>query len=583
MMKSKQCTPPCLKESYYCSKSEKGEPCPPCAELASVDKEIAEAEALVNTLKAKRMIILRQRNNAHDSLTSDLPVEVVCRIFASVLPIDASGNFTLCLNRPTPPSSLKKFRQRRASTQARGPIRMITPLSLGAVSTAWRTIAWAAPELWNSISVSMFPANECYIATVRDWLGRSGKLPLYISINFFGRSPYDLDYKGAKSLLYDTLAQYVDRWFHLTLGTHGNWLPDFVFSNLHQAVMLQTLKFDSENSRAILYDANINLAFNPSLRTISTFRIIPFRNLINVKWENLTHLDTSYLTLHDFFDLFSKAIFLTHFSMLKINPYADDEDGLEDEDEDDSATFVAPQAIIKHGHLRYLSIQSWSPSTDVALTWMALPALQHLSINKRSETILTLLDRSPGPCPLKTLELNLQNLGDHNNELEMVDFLFEIASLETLTIRDLDYINNTHGRQDIHPLLVELQNNVWTEDGWPQCLPSLRTLSIDHLPICWETLVGMVSEHANCVPCIATATPFPPGENIRPLSTVRVRQWGAIDCDDASKGAFPRDRRLAEGVLWALGLDETRDGIKLFVEPHRADSRVSFEDFLRKI
>src|SRR5882762_3950815 len=54
------------------------------------------------------------------------------------------------------------------------------PLSLGAICSYWRDIAWSTPSLWSSLVVRVTEKDGSHIA--QEWLSRSGQLPLSIRI-----------------------------------------------------------------------------------------------------------------------------------------------------------------------------------------------------------------------------------------------------------------------------------------------------------------------------------------------------------------------------------------------------------------
>jgi hypothetical protein len=106
------------------------------------------------------------------------------------------------------------------------------PMLLGRVCSAWRRIGYGTAELWNVLHIAIPNPEKCeadrLLATLRlealkDWLGRTGSLPLHISL--FAAPPgmnnawnsenvhdYDHIYRYAEALM-----EFTDRWGSLTL------------------------------------------------------------------------------------------------------------------------------------------------------------------------------------------------------------------------------------------------------------------------------------------------------------------------------------------------------------------------------
>lgn len=96
-------------------------------------------------------------NIGHDYLTRKMPVEIIAEIFKATL------------TRTLMPGLKDHV--------------IDSPLFLGAVCQTWRKIAWSAPALWNWIHISLRrPASQHLEETVKEWIGRSGRLPLVIQI-----------------------------------------------------------------------------------------------------------------------------------------------------------------------------------------------------------------------------------------------------------------------------------------------------------------------------------------------------------------------------------------------------------------
>ena len=142
-------------EPTFCSHCrdavEKG--CDPWNELHAID-------ALSERLKLKGYDLKRKINQLHSLVIRQLAPDVMSTIFEFCLP-DFTDN------------------KRSPYTE-----NLSTPLSLGAICSHWREIAWSTPSLWSSLVIRV-PSNlDSHMTTgiAQEWLGRSGQLPLSIRI-----------------------------------------------------------------------------------------------------------------------------------------------------------------------------------------------------------------------------------------------------------------------------------------------------------------------------------------------------------------------------------------------------------------
>jgi len=88
-----------------------------------------------------------------------------------------------------------------------------SPLILGAICGRWRTIAWSTPRLWDSISINFNTSSlGDKLQLAREWLSRSGQLPLSISITAgIGRDVPPLPVPLLSAMI-DVINGYAHRW-----------------------------------------------------------------------------------------------------------------------------------------------------------------------------------------------------------------------------------------------------------------------------------------------------------------------------------------------------------------------------------
>ncbi|KAF7364798.1 hypothetical protein MVEN_00349800 [Mycena venus] len=154
----------------------------PCAEIEHIDHEIARLQA--------RQLVLSTYVAAHKALISpirQLPVDLVREIFVACIPTDSNAVM-----------SAKE-----------------APLLLGRICSSWRTIALSTPRLWSSIHIAVphdklpHHVHDGCLELVKEWLARSGGLPLSISFHRYpppGSSPF-----------FDAIVSFSSRWKHISV------------------------------------------------------------------------------------------------------------------------------------------------------------------------------------------------------------------------------------------------------------------------------------------------------------------------------------------------------------------------------
>lgn len=370
--------------NFPCPKVAKGQTCSPCEELAAIDQEIS-------TLNAKRTIIYGRMNHAHDPLTSKLPAVIVAKIFTNFLPVDMDAAYGVSSDRP----------RHKIVTN---------PLSLGAVCTAWRAIAWSTPRLWTSISLCLNYLNKTRCNILCDWLGRSGGLPLYINV-------YQVDYMNDNAFVKEIMnlfALHSHKWFYFEFDIEAKHLHN-LNSTFARAHILNTLKI------GVTGCSEINLGMIPNLRNL--YMDGPYIGyLLGVDWENLTNLEATFSSIDMCLWVFTNAPYLKRCTF-RIQGWSNNPG-------------TAGNAILQHDHLLFLHIKNWSISTRTSLHFMRFPALQHLTVDSDCKvdvvTIADFLRRSN--CSLKILDVKIIDSTPEDN-LELFSPLADIPSLENLELR----------------------------------------------------------------------------------------------------------------------------------------------------
>jgi len=170
------------------------------------------------------------------------------------------------------------------------------PLSLGAICSYWRDVAWSTPSLWSSLVVRVARKHDPHIVTsiAHEWLSRSGQLPLFIRI-----------YSGAGGhkvvpALADIINQYSTRWSDLDLYMPKAFYQHFRATDNH-APILKSIRFNCSLPAMM---TNFRLTCPRLERAIlSNFFFVG----TNIQWDNLTHLTLHSMLINDSFLILRKA------------------------------------------------------------------------------------------------------------------------------------------------------------------------------------------------------------------------------------------------------------------------------------
>jgi hypothetical protein len=482
-----------------CPQLVKGQSCPPCDELAALNQEISEAEVPLDTLNAKRPSIYGRMNHAHDPLTSKLPVELVSEIFTYFLPRDVAEAYGVCtLYHPGSGS------------------RRTTPFLLGAVCVAWRAITWSTPELWSSISVNITGLNENHAKIVRGWLRRSRGCPLYINIY---RTLGHTDNNDLEEEVLNSFGRCSNRWFYLALDIPLKYLRR---TNVADAVMLNTLRIKTGR----MYGTEMNLRMNPGIRNLYV-DVLETGGLANVDWNKLRHLETTFHSINTCVETLWNASFLRFCTLRIFFDFPKSDIG---------------SAILQHNHLFFLHIIDWTTYINTFLPMVQFTDLQYLIVSAYTGTachinfviLADLLQRSR--CSLRFLEIDVTSR-ELEGELELVQFLAQIPSLETLELRRGVYYGRVPISSDsVNHLLTTLSTMALTRGTEPSqlaFLPNLKNLIIKDMELSWNCVLDVILAHSSKVSNLETSP------NVRPLRSVYLELCGqkymSIELDMAQK------------------------------------------------
>ena len=227
--------------------------------------ELAELDALSERLRLKRYDLKRKINRLYSPIIRKLPLDVTSTIFEFCLPGFMDHQ-------------LLPYTEEDLSI----------PLSLGAICSYWRDIAWSTPSLWSSLVIRVPSKHKSHITTgiAQEWLARSGQLPLSIRI-------YSKSYKKPVAALANIINQYSTRWSDLDLYIPDSYYQCFRATDTH-APILKSIQFHC--SVNVKMSLNFQL-FCPRLERAS-LSCFPMDGA-NIHWDNLTHLTLQFMSVLD--------------------------------------------------------------------------------------------------------------------------------------------------------------------------------------------------------------------------------------------------------------------------------------------
>ena len=389
--------------------------------------ELAQLDACLERLTVKRYDVKRKINRFHSPIVRQLPPDVISTVFEFCLPDFADYE-------PFPSKVDLRF-----------------PLSLGAICSDWREVAWSTSRLWSSLVVCFKP----HTAIVQEWLARSGQLPLSIRILAHPYKPVPRDWHQAISALADIINQYSNRWFEFDLCI-PHYFHQFFRATDNHAPILRSIRFDASYTG----DApNFQLTCPRLERAyLSSFPM----GGINIQWDNLTHLTLENTSFIDSFHVLRRTPRLV---FCKIS-YAQLEIG------------VPSQPLIL-ASLRTLLIPNYC--FYEYLNNLITPCLQELSLssytNVKMDIIASFLKRSA--CSLRSFSMAVYDSACLEGFMRL---LLLLPSLKTLLIT----VNSAHENNPPLRNILQLVAKVLLSQGkalQQEVLPNLEVLKYTG-PLC---------------------------------------------------------------------------------------------------
>ena len=433
-----------------------GSPCSACKERSTIRQKVKQLEEEIIKLKAKYNSLTTTMNAIHDPFIHKLPPEIGSHIFRLCLP-------TL-------------DHRERDYWVDRIPAEWAVPLRLGAVCRRWRQLAWATPNLWETLFLTIGPSTRHSLAAslpglLREWIGRSGALPLTILFVHSGwpdgidgddtlpegespsdeeflsedeplseddstsedESPSELEGDSADNSTFDnctidTLEAMTDLAIEILNFQSGRWRSLYVhagadifkrFSDYTQPMQLVELELSlnlaahAEQSQWETPKFKMDSEPNPTYLKLTNFPVTS----TNIRWDSITHATLYGICLGEGLNFLWRAPCLEYYRVFISKTHE-----------------ISHNTHVLHPRLRSLHLVSTiSSNVEIFLGEINLPSLEAWTQNTSDHRLpvgamLSFLNRSC--CSLKAL--NLEAIPPQS--MDLISLLQALPSIEWLQL-----------------------------------------------------------------------------------------------------------------------------------------------------
>ncbi|KAF9528692.1 hypothetical protein CPB83DRAFT_854119 [Crepidotus variabilis] len=440
----------------------------PRAELSKVEAEVEKVSITLAYLLGRVHDLKAQLNQGNSPFLRILPPEIISEIFVC------------CLQIPQP-------------SEALGKVDSSIPLRLGAVCSAWRSIAWTTPHLWAAVSLHLRSALTIasQATLLREWLARSGHLPLSIWLSSSEDVPWAVT--NAEGIL-KAINDYSNRWQNVDIR-----LPSACYRYLpppeEHLPILQSITLRPPGGQGDRTH-RVNIFNTPQLTRLS-LQCLYLRS-IRFNWEVITKLELESFYVDECLEMLREAINIVEFTVRRIL-------GGDDRHTLPEATIVVPA-------LTTLKIEN-DKGTDLAtlFTKIHTPALRELSFSADNvgsvpvPHMITLLTDSQ--CSLEVLSLSSCSLPEAGLE----SLLSTIPSLRELHLNLPGSESNGERFQPLTDRILEKFDPAYVQANQDASvlLPGLEVLSYSGLQsFSWSSMLQMV--HSRMTANLAERPSTPP-------------------------------------------------------------------------
>lgn len=355
----------------------------PSTELAKVEAEVEKVTDVIGNL------VYPLKGQINSRFLRVLPTEIIVEIFAYCGVVEPGDD---------KPSKVDNS----------------LPLKLGAVCTAFRTIAWSTPSLWATVILNIEVSSRipAQAKLLNDWLSRSGRLPLSIylcsSLNLLWAI-------GRPELILKVVNEFADRWRRVDIRLPSSCYRDLLFPK-QRFPMLQSLTLKPQGGQSDR-SHQINICDASQLSHVSLHCL--YLRSIKLSWNILTTLELEAFYIDECLEMMRQSTNLTSLSIGRILSG------------DDNHSISTDRAIMPS--LASLTIVN-NRATELGMMFdkIMTPSLREFSFTADSTTrapythILDLVKRSA--CPLESVSFKYCSFP------ELKQFLSMVPSLKHLDI-----------------------------------------------------------------------------------------------------------------------------------------------------
>ncbi|PPQ93005.1 hypothetical protein CVT25_000206 [Psilocybe cyanescens] len=313
--------------------------CDTCPRLVKIDGAIEKVQNMLIHLIKIRLEIKQKVNSRHDRLIGRLPVEIVSMIFIFYTKIGQPLYYTV----------IPHISYRRTV--------MIQPaLLLGSVCKRWRDITITTPQLWTEVFID-FSRHVRHFDVIKEWLRRSGGLPLYMIFRNRNSEPVP----STLGPIFSLLRSHAARWRYVDLSIpsqlfHGLLSSLEIVPRVEQLRIVPPKDNNGWNSQTI----SMTEPFRPiGLHVKNYFPADTF-----VRWDNLAVADMASIKVDALVHLITHGIRIENLRTMGI---------IEDGDE-----YPLPSTPIANVSIKALTAEA-CPAERNFLRYITLPSLRHLT------------------------------------------------------------------------------------------------------------------------------------------------------------------------------------------------------------
>ncbi|PPQ75020.1 hypothetical protein CVT26_011558 [Gymnopilus dilepis] len=423
--------------------------------MKRAQEKFLQAEREMKDLVNEYGKLISHANAVHDPIFRRLPSEVISIIFQSF----------------APPIPFERVQSCDSDTDVWAKIKK--RLVLGAVCRSWRHAALSTHRLWSYILVRLDSPNPGRsVEIIRNWLGRSGNVPLSIHIYCQQSRPTLYSPYEMVSLLKQESA----RWQSLNLRVPLHFVPIFVGKGRGTTVfpILRSLRLEPAHSHSwdIVFDCHVVM---PKLADV--FLSYVHCKHMKIHWALVTWVQLEVPHVNECLELFKDSPQLKYCMLVDLYEDATS----------DAITATTTSRTIVHHQIVDLHIEWPEPgSLKKLLGQVSFPALKRLCVmggedGLAGRPLASFFKRSR--CRLEEL-IAFDSISDND---DLVAALAEVPSLVDLEVT-ADFC--LKGNLSPEPFFKRLsQNSAEGDPHKPIFLPNLQSLEFQPLQaFSWDLL-----------------------------------------------------------------------------------------------